>query len=126
MMAPVKHFLEMHLLGVLGILPVVNPFRAIPLLLPLIPNTTPEARLRDARMASIHASMILICSLFIGSLIIQFFGISTEALRIADGLAISIIGLRMLFLGPETNSISYPLGGIGIMDIALIPLPCPL
>ena len=124
-MASVKHFMEMYLLGVLGILPVVNPFSTIPLLLSLTPGATPEERLRDVRMASVYASMILICSLFIGSLVIQFFGISMEALRIAGGLVISIIGLRMLFPGPEASSIHDPLGGRGTMDIALIPLAMP-
>jgi len=115
----------MYLLGVLAILPVVNPFSTIPLLLALTPNATPEARVRDVRRASIYASMILIGSLFIGSLVIRFFGISMEALRIAGGLVISTIGMRMLFPGPETAPISDPLAGKGKMDIALIPLAMP-
>jgi len=115
----------MYLLGVLGILPVVNPFSTIPILLALTPNATPESRVRDVRRASIYASMILIGSLLVGSLVIKFFGISMEALRIAGGLVISIIGLRMLFPGPEASSISDPLGGRGTVDIALIPLAMP-
>ena len=124
-MEHIKHFLEMFLLGVLGILPVVNPFSTIPVLLALTPDMTPEERVQNVRRASIYASMILIGSLFIGSLVIQFFGISLEALRMGGGLVISIIGMRMLFPGPEASSISDPLGGKGKMDIALIPLAMP-
>jgi multiple antibiotic resistance protein len=123
--ASVGYFLQMYVLGILEILPIVNPFSTIPLLLALTPNGTAEARARDARQASIYASMILIGSLLVGSLVIQFFGISLEALRIAGGLVISIIGLRMLFPGPEASTIHDPLGGKGEMDIALIPLAMP-
>jgi len=124
-MALAKHFTEMYLLGVLGILPVVNPFSTIPVLLALTPNATPQERSRDVRRASIYASMILLGSLFIGSLVIQFFGISLEALRIAGGLVISIIGLRMLFPNQGASIASDPLDGKGTMDIALIPLAMP-
>jgi len=121
----IRYFLEQYFLGVMKILPIVNPFSTIPLLLALTPGGTPERRGREARRSSIYASMILIASLLVGSLVIEFFGISLEALRIAGGVVISIIGLRMLFPGPEASTIADPLGGQGSMDIALIPLAMP-
>jgi multiple antibiotic resistance protein len=120
-----RYFFELYFFGVAKILPIVNPFSTIPLLLALTPGGTSEQRAREARKASTYASVILIGSLFIGSLVIEFFGISLEALRIAGGLVISIIGLRMLFPGPEASTIADPLGGKGAMDIALIPLAMP-
>ena len=120
-----KYFLELYFFGVMKILPIVNPFSTIPLLLALTPGGTRETRAREARRSSIFASMILIGSLLIGSLVIEFFGISLEALRIAGGFVISIIGLRMLFPGPEASTVADPLGGQGSMDIALIPLAMP-
>ena len=120
-----RYFLELFLFGVMKILPIVNPFSTIPLLLALTPGGTPEIRAREARRSSLYASMILIGALLVGSLVIEFFGISLEALRIAGGLVISIIGLRMLFPGPEASTIHDPLGGKGAMDIALIPLAMP-
>ncbi|MEW6718964.1 MAG: MarC family NAAT transporter [Thermodesulfobacteriota bacterium] len=121
----IRYFLEMYFLGVVKILPIVNPFSTIPLLLALTPGGSPETRAREARRSSFYAATILIGSLLVGSLVIEFFGISLEALRIAGGLVISIIGLRMLFPGPEASTVSDPLGGQGTMDIALIPLAMP-
>lgn len=120
-----RYFIELYFFDVVKILPIVNPFSTIPLLLALTPGGSPERRAREARRASTYAVIILIGSLFIGSLVIEFFGISLEALRIAGGLVISIIGFRMLFPGPEASSIADPLGGQGAMDIALIPLAMP-
>jgi len=120
-----RYFLELYLFGVAKILPIVNPFSTIPLLLALTPGGTPELRAREARRASLYASMILVGSLLVGSLVIEFFGISLEALRIAGGLVISIIGLRMLFPGPEASTVADPIGGQGTMDIALVPLAMP-
>ncbi len=120
-----RYFLELYLFGVAKILPIVNPFSTIPLLLALTPGGTAERRAREARRSSLYASMILVGSLLVGSLVIEFFGISLEALRIAGGLVISIIGLRMLFPGPEASTVHDPLGGQGSMDVALIPLAMP-
>lgn len=121
----IRYFLELYFFGVAKILPIVNPFSTIPLLLALTPGGTPELRAREARRSSVYASMILVGSLLVGSLVIEFFGISLEALRIAGGLVISIIGLRMLFPGPEASTVHDPLGGQGSMDVALIPLAMP-
>ncbi|MBE0568855.1 MAG: MarC family NAAT transporter [Deltaproteobacteria bacterium] len=124
-MAWFRYFIELYFVGVAKILPIVNPFSTIPLLLALTPGGSRESRAREARRSSTFASLILIGALFIGSLVIEFFGISLQALRIAGGLVISIIGLRMLFPGPEASTVADPLGGQGAMDIALIPLAMP-
>jgi multiple antibiotic resistance protein len=119
------YYLELYFFGVVKLLSIVNPFSTIPLLLALTPGGAPVLRAREARRASTYAALILVGSLLVGSVVIEFFGISLEALRIAGGLVISIIGLRMLFPGPEASTIADPLGGQGTMDIALIPLAMP-
>jgi len=54
-----RYFLEMYFFGVVKILPIVNPFSTIPLLLALTPGGTPERRAREARRASTYAAIIL-------------------------------------------------------------------
>lgn len=50
-----------------------------------------------ALAACLYAFVLLISFLFLGTAIIDFFGISVPGIRIAGGLIISVIGFRMLF-----------------------------
>jgi multiple antibiotic resistance protein len=63
----------------------------------------PARRNREALLACIYAFAILVVFLLLGSAIVDFFGISVPGLRIAGGLIVSVIGLRVLFPAPAGN-----------------------
>ena len=75
----------------------MNPFSTLPLFMALTPNADTISRNRIALAACIYAFLLLIAFLFLGTAIIDFFGISVPGIRIAGGLIISVIGFRMLF-----------------------------
>jgi multiple antibiotic resistance protein len=84
-------------IAVLGSLfSVVNPFGAVPLFLALTPHYTKAHRNKTAFHTSIYFVLILLVFFYAGTMILGFFGISLNAMRIAGGLVILTSGLSLL------------------------------
>lgn len=75
---------------------VVNPLGAVPIYLTLTANATVRDRETAARKTAMWFSLILIVFFFAGTYVLDFFGISLEALRIAGGLIIVNSGYGLL------------------------------
>lgn len=118
-----SRLIELYLAGLLSLFPILNPFSTIPVLLSLTPDASATGRAQIARRACRNVAIILITALVLGDVILGFFGISLPALRVAGGLVIAVIGMRMLFPSPETELTA--LVGRGQADIALFPLALP-
>ncbi len=85
-------------LAILGALfSVVNPLGAVPVFLALTPNYTPAERKGTALRTSIYFAVLLTAFYFGGTFILQFFGISLSAMRIAGGLVILASGYGLLY-----------------------------
>lgn len=118
-----SRLIELYLAGLLSLFPILNPFSTIPVLLSLTPAAQPHERTQIARRACRNVAIILITALVLGDLILGFFGISLPALRVAGGLVIAVIGMRMLF--PSAEGELAATVGRGQADIALFPLALP-
>ena len=108
-----------------GLLPIMNPFSTAPLFLSLTTRMSPAKRNREALMACIYAFGILVLFLLLGAAIIDFFGISVPGIRVAGGLIVSVIGLRMLFPAPVRSGESPPRLQPPDEEIAFTPLAMP-
>lgn len=88
---------------------------------------SPAAR-QLARRASLYAFLILALFIFIGRLILKFFGISLPAMQIAGGLLLFRIAFDMLEARGHFNRLdtSSSLVAADYRDIALVPLAMPL
>ena len=75
---------------------VVNPLGAVPMYLTLTNDYTSRERAATARRTSLYFMLILVVFFFAGTLILNFFGISLNALRIAGGLIIVNSGYGLL------------------------------
>ncbi len=116
-------FLEIIFLMVGGLLPVMNPFAAAPLFVSLTGAMDEAARRRQALKGSIYSFAVLTTFLLVGVYIVDFFGISIAGIRVAGGLIITVIGIRMLF--PDaTGSVSQN-DQAGEVDISFTPLAGP-
>ena len=88
--------------GTVGaLLPIANPFSTAPIFAAMTRGQKAESRDRQARLASVYMACILLVALVAGALILEFFGISLQALRVAGGLIIARIGFSMLNPDPE-------------------------
>ena len=90
---------------VLGIVPIVNPFSTAPVFISMTAHFSDQDRRKTATMACLYMGLLLLVFLFLGAMILQFFGISLQSLRMAGGLIIAYMGFRMLF-PPAQPSIS--------------------
>jgi multiple antibiotic resistance protein len=84
-----------------ALLPIANPFSTAPIFAAMTRGEKQDSRNRQARLACIYMAGILLISLVAGALILEFFGISLQALRVAGGLIIARIGFSMLNPEPE-------------------------
>lgn len=110
--------------GFFGLVVIMNPPATVPFF------TAVTARMSDvdtalaARRACLYGLGILLASLFAGSLIMNMFGISLGALRVAGGLVVISLGYGMLFgrgssaellhQGEPQNPAFFPLAMPGI------------
>ncbi len=88
----------------IGLLPIMNPLTTIPLYMALTKRMNLENRRKQARKACIYAFSILTAFLLLGQGIITLFSISLPGIRIAGGIIIMILALRMIFSGEDTSS----------------------
>lgn len=89
--------------GLFSLLTITNPLSKVPLFIGLTKQMSAEERSWLARRSCMYAFLIMISTLFIGAMVLQLFGISYAALRIAGGFTIALMGHRMLFQNSDAN-----------------------
>ncbi len=112
-----------------GLFSVLNPLGAMPLFLSLTDGETGASRRLIARKASMYMVIILLVAFFVGQYILNFFGISVDAMRIAGGMIIIGSGFALLQGQHGKNrTISKEVQSEAIEkdDITLTPLAIPL
>lgn len=97
-------FLKYISIVVLGLLPIMNPLTTIPLYMSLTKRMNQESRHVQARKACVYAFFILTAFLLLGQAIISLFSISLAGIRVAGGIIILILALRMIFSGEDEAS----------------------
>jgi multiple antibiotic resistance protein len=91
-----------------GLFPIVNPVGSAPIFLALTRGYSDRVRGDLAWRVAVASFLLLVCSLFIGSHVLLFFGITVPVLRIAGGLAVSSFGWRLLSDGaPVDDGVSH-------------------
>jgi multiple antibiotic resistance protein len=110
-----------------GLLPIANPFSTAAVFVAVTQRFSEERAQDQAWRACIYMAAVLLVSLVAGALIMEFFGISIPALRIAGGLIVARIGFGMLNPEPEEK-----VGEAGkeearhMSDLAFTPLAMPM
>jgi multiple antibiotic resistance protein len=79
-----------------SLLAIVNPVSAVPLYLSVTHGYDGEHRRTTLRAAILTSVAVLVAFAFVGTWILQFFGITTNAFRITGGLLFLAVGSDML------------------------------
>src|SRR5262252_3857691 len=87
-----------------GLLPIVNPLGMAPIFLRLTAGSSATTRTKLAWLIALYGFALMIVSLFIGSHILAFFGLTVPAVQIAGGLVVMAAGWRLLQQGDDTGS----------------------
>jgi len=107
---------------------IVDPFAALPIFLAITPQDTPEQRRKMARLASLVVMGVLLVFAFTGNLVLNIFGITPAAFRVAGGFLLMALALDMMRAksGPNPQSPEEQKEGMEKNDVAVTPLAIPL
>ncbi|MFK8161369.1 MAG: MarC family protein [Lewinella sp.] len=107
---------------------VVNPLGAVPIYLTLTSDMTVKVRELMARKTAMWFLLILVVFFFAGTFILDFFGISLNALRIAGGLIIVNSGYGLLNSKFEERRLSDEIEeeAQDAEDISFTPMAMPM
>jgi multiple antibiotic resistance protein len=116
------------LFGFGALFAIINPYGLAFVFLDRTMGLSERDRARIALRVAIYAFFVLLVSLFAGSEILRFFGISLPALRIAGGLVVAATGWAMLHAAPTapddhaSSSANYQ----AVRGMTFFPLTIPL
>jgi multiple antibiotic resistance protein len=77
---------------------IVNPIGAIPIILQITPGASNRERKRITKIIVLSVFFILMVSLFVGEMLLGFFGISINSFRVGGGILILLMAVSMLQL----------------------------
>jgi multiple antibiotic resistance protein len=84
------------LLVVGALFPIVNPIGNTPIFLSLTRGLSSHGRTALARMIALNGLILILTSIFIGTYILAFFGISLPVVQVAGGLIVISTGWALL------------------------------
>ena len=122
-----RHLVEGLLLVIAALLPIVNPFGGAPMFLAMTTDVTSELRATLAKKIAINAFILLVASLFIGTYVLEFFGLSVPIVQVAGGVLVCANGWELLRAGSVRPAVptSAPAAS-EISSRAFYPLTMPL
>ena len=109
-----------------ALFPIVNPIADAPLFLGLTEFCTDAQRIALARRVALNSFFLLVGSMFIGSHVLEFFGISLPVVRIGGGLVVSAFGWKLLNAEPSPDASKMETGSAAPIPDAFYPLTMPL
>src|SRR3989344_8746695 len=106
---------------------IINPVSAASVFLSITRGDSNLKRAIMAKKASITTAFVLILFAFAGNTVLDFFGITIEAFKIAGGIFIGLIGMTMLLSKHEHfHSPKEKKEAMEKEDVSIIPLAIPL
>ena len=118
--------MQLAIAAIIALLPIINPFSTAPMFLAITEGDTEAERQEQARKAVIYMVCILVAFLVGGTFIMKFFGLSLPGLRIAGGILVAGVGMRMLY--PKDNGVqtrAEHLESKRKRDVSFTPLAMP-
>jgi multiple antibiotic resistance protein len=109
--------------GFVSLISVINPPSTMPTYIALSKDMEPKAKLNLAARACLYSGCILVVSLFAGGFVLEFFGISYGALRIAGGLVVVLLGYGLMYDKGDAHRATQ--SGASAQNPAFFPLAMP-
>lgn len=104
-----------------GLFAMMNPFGNAAIFLSLTSSQTDANKKQTAMSCSFAVMIILFITVWIGTYLLELFGISIYALTVAGGIIVLLIGLNMLNSGSSGSTTSSSGSNVGVVPLA-IPL----
>lgn len=94
-------FTNVFLLVFAALFPIINPIGGAPLFLGLTAQRSEAERNALARGVAVNSALLLAGSMFVGSHLLVFFGITLPAVRIAGGMVLIAFAWKLLHTGTD-------------------------
>lgn len=117
------------LLVVGALFPIVNPLGNVPIFLTLTNGLSGQGRARLARSIAVNGLVLMIGSIFIGTHILGFFGISLPVVQVGGGLVVVATGWALLRHSDDDGAeagVKKPCDESNYLRQAFYPLTLPL
>jgi len=117
------------LLVVGALFPIVNPLGSAPIFLMLTRGLSDQARAKLARRIAVNGLALMVVSIFIGTHILGFFGISLPVVQVSGGLVVIATGWTLLRHSDDDDGnrdAKRPCNETNYMRQAFYPLTLPL
>lgn len=120
--------LTFTLLSLSSLIIIVNPLSSTLLYVSLTGTLDHEVQMRIAKEAARYALAILLIFALLGGVILQLFGITLEAFRIAGGILLFVIGMEMVYAKTSRSKMTATekYEGIDAEDVSVMPLAIPM
>ncbi len=96
MTGDLRNFVEGMLLVIAALLPIVNPFGGAPVFLAMTADCTAALRATLAQKIAVNAFILLLASLFVGTYVLEFFGLSVPIVQVAGGIVVCVNAWELL------------------------------
>src|ERR1017187_878119 len=127
-MSPMYSIVRSILIVYAALLPIVNPIGMAPIFAAMTNQYDAGVRRTIAMRVAINGMVLLMASLFIGSYVLDFFGVSIGAVQLGGGLVVMISGWRIL--NQQSNDsdrqVSAKPSTEAALSLAFYPLTMPL
>jgi multiple antibiotic resistance protein len=104
MPGPLSDLAKYTFLVVGALFPIVNPIGNTPIFLSLTRGLSSQGRTALARMIAVNGLILILGSIFIGTYILAFFGISLPVVQVGGGLVVISTGWALLRQSSEDAS----------------------
>jgi len=114
--------------SIIGMLAIANPLGAVPIFLSMTTDRNTAEKNQIARTTAFSVAIILIISIWAGSVFLSFFGISISAFKTGGGLLILLMAISML-RAKQSHARQTPDEADEASDkenIAVVPLAIPI
>ncbi|CAO4155572.1 MarC family protein [Methylorubrum aminovorans] len=121
--------LTSFLLALSGLFSIVNPVGSALMFAQITADRSQSERAELSRRIGFYAALVMLAALWAGAPILNFFGVSLAALRIAGGLFVAAFAWTLLN-APETREArkhaeAEPEAGENLAEVAFFPLTLP-
>jgi multiple antibiotic resistance protein len=119
--------MKSFILAFTSLIAILNPLGSIPMFMAMTGAYTRERRKETIKRAIITATLVMIIFALLGTSILRFFGITTEAFRIAGGVIFFGIGWDMLQARRSRvkTTEEEEIAGSSQEDVSIVPLGIP-
>jgi multiple antibiotic resistance protein len=110
-----------------ALFPIVNPLGNAPIIVSLTRGLSDRGLAKLSRSIAVNSLILMIVSIFIGTHILGFFGISLPVVQVGGGLLVVCTGWRLLGRSDDgTEEVKKPCDEANYMRQAFYPMTLPL